>query len=217
MAQLKLGAATFSLQPLPDYTTLTRPPGRIASILGQPPKAVYLWSCRSGAGAPGAAPERFMIAADLVPVPRPQGAPAKAISPDKALSRATGLDMPKGVRAEINKVFRPQVVPVPLDTLIDPYKETQSRDLLIHERHACFLATSEALPGEEYLFRLPVAVRFEAVVRWVCSGDGRIGDRMGGEVRLRQSESSAALVAEHGEQIAKVGDDVVAKAARSGD
>lgn len=214
MAQLKLGAATFALQPLPDYTSLAKPPGRIGAIMGRPPRLVYLWSCRKQAGAPAKAPERVKMDADLIHVPRPAPPPGVrvmpgAMSPEKVLARATGLAMPKGVQAEIDKLFRPQIVALPLGRLIDPYKETQSRDLLIHERHAWFLATSDAVPEDEYLFRIPVAIRIEAVTRWVCSGEGQIGDRMGGEVRLRQTEASDALLRDHAETLVEVSERLI--------
>jgi len=213
MAQLKLGAATFTLQPLPDYTSLAKPPDRIGAIMGRPPRLVYLWSCRKQAGAPAKAPDRVKIDAGLIHVPRPAAPGTRvmpgAMSSEKVLARATGLAVPKGVQTAIDKVFRPQIVAIPLGRLIDPYKETQSRDLLIHERHAWFLATSDAVPEDEYLVRIPVAIRFEVVTRWVCSGEGQIGDRMGGEVRLKQTEASEALVQAHAETLADVSEQLI--------
>ena len=130
---------------------------------------------------------------------------------------AAGLDGQEAVQAEIDKIVRPQIVPVPLDTLLAPYKETQSRDVLIHRRDAWFFARSVALPGVDFLFRIPLAVRFEAVIRWVCAGTGRVGDRSGGEVMLRQTEASTVLLDAHAEHLAGLVDTAIDRLASAAD
>ena len=215
MAELKLGAATFSLKPIAEYSSAGEFPGGIAAVMGRPPTMVHMWSCRKQAGFPKVAPERFKIQADLIRVPTVTATPEPATGP--ALAEAAGLGDQNAVQAEIDKIVRPQIVPVPLDTLLAPYKETQSRDVLVHRRDAWFFARSGALPGQDFLFRLPTAVRFEAVIRWVCAGTGQIGERTGGEVKLRQTEASAALLAEHAEHLSGLVDTAIETLAGSAD
>ena len=166
-----IGQLKVKTSPAVGDANFTKMRLRHPALVGRKSRHVYLWQCRLGKKNP-ARPTYFTLEHHLsLTALRATGQvnAAETTAIAARLTQASGLANIQAVDAAVGQVFPPTTVRIPWKDLDRAMTTRNSVHVVAWVGYQDMYVTPKTGPtGDHYILSVPIAVKFQAIVVWMC-------------------------------------------------